>query len=87
MVKVASDREAIDILAANVRRLMKDRARPITQQALEAASGVPQPTISRILNAQGGPSVCSLLRIADALGVSLDSLFKEQKSRIPEMAS
>ena len=82
---MVTDKRAIHLLAVNTKRHMKDRRLPLTQQALSKASGVSQATISGILNERSDPSVCSLLRIADALDITLDALFKEEKSRIPEL--
>ena len=81
---MVTDRDAIRTLARNIRRLMEDRRVPLTQQALAKAAGIQQSAVSRILNAHNDPSVCVVLRIADALGVPMDMLFREQSARILE---
>ena len=46
----------------------------LTQPQLAARSGVPQPTISRLEAGKYKPQHGTLLRLARALGVSLDAL-------------
>ncbi|MGA3155860.1 MAG: helix-turn-helix transcriptional regulator [Streptosporangiaceae bacterium] len=66
------DTERIANLAENLRAAMHRFG--WTQQKLEAESGVPQPIISRILNAKGEPGVITVWRLAEALQTSLDKL-------------
>ena len=46
------DPETVQIIAANLRRLMDDRAKPFTQQSLAKAAHVQQSAVCRILNAK-----------------------------------
>jgi len=50
------------------------REKDWTQQQLEAASGVPQPTISKIIRGKRDPSVSIVSRLAKALTKTIDEL-------------
>lgn len=82
---MVTDHDALSNLAENLQRMME--ARQLTQHGLARLSGVQQVTISRIFRAQNDPSVCTVLKIADSLGVSLDALFRKSVERIPQEAS
>ena len=72
---MVTDKDRMENLAANLRRLMELRPpEGMTQKQLEAASGVPQETISRCLNAKSDPAVSVVARLADALDTSIDRL-------------
>lgn len=55
-----------------VRALLEARRKNhMTQQDLATASGIPQANISRLENGNANPSIRTLHRIADALGMRL----------------
>ena len=66
------DSAQVKVLAENLRYWMRRLA--CSQELLEAESGVPQATISRILNAKSNPAVTQVWRLAKALGISLELL-------------
>jgi transcriptional regulator with XRE-family HTH domain len=80
-MEVIHDPENVAILADNLRREMRNREKPLTQQQLAAAAGVQQSAISRILNAQNEPSLWIVLRLAEALGVTTDTLLRRRQSK------
>lgn len=61
------------VIADNLARLMATEPR-ISQTELAERSGVPQPTISRILSAKSSGTIDTLLALANALGVPLSEL-------------
>ena len=73
------DPETVQIIAANLRRLMDDRAKPFTQQSLAKAAHVQQSAVCRILNAKNEPSICILLRICKALRCNFNRSEKSPK--------
>lgn len=68
-------RQAITVVAKNVNRIMAERE--IGVRELARASENDGMTVSRLVNRHGLPSADALKRIADALGVQIDELFKE----------
>ena len=61
--------------------------RDLTQQALADAAGLPQPTVARIESGARVGTVAQMRRLADALGISLDTLVAtlgEERSTAPE---
>lgn len=66
------DADQIRNLAANLEAAME--LRDMSQETLERLSGVPQATISRILNAKSNPAVTHVVRLARALRTSVDVL-------------
>jgi XRE family transcriptional regulator, regulator of sulfur utilization len=65
--------EAIaNYLASNLRSLRE--ARGWSQQQLADASGVPRPTVAHLESGEGNPTLSVLVRVATALGVSLEHL-------------
>ena len=81
------DPETVQIIAANLRRLMDDRAKPFTQQSLAKAAHVQQSAVCRILNAKNEPSICILLRICKALRCNLLELLRKEPEEILQECS
>ena len=69
---MVTDKERVANLAANIRRMMVRNE--LSQQKLAALSGVPQVTISRVLNARNDPAVSVVSRLAEAFDTSVDKL-------------
>lgn len=70
------DSELMHRLAVNLHRLMKERG--VTQKQVEAASGIPQPDISRLLNEKHSDVyLATVWCLAKALEVSVDELAAE----------
>lgn len=70
--------DAEDIaLAAIIRGIMVTRPEPIRQVDLEAKTGIPQTTLSRLLRPRGVMTVPQLRAIARALGVDMGELLTE----------
>jgi transcriptional regulator with XRE-family HTH domain len=79
-------------LGDNIRTIRK--AKGVTISDLSSITGVSRSTITDIENDKGrGPTITTLKKIADALGVSVDDFFKEEaalsieeneKNAIPE---
>jgi transcriptional regulator with XRE-family HTH domain len=63
-----------DNLATNLRSLRE--ARGWSQQQLADNSGVPRPTIAHLESGEGNPTLSVLVRVATALGVSLEHLVR-----------
>lgn len=59
-------------LAANLKRLREGRG--LSQASLSEESGVPRPTIAHLESGQANPTLSVVLRVAQALGVSVDAL-------------
>ncbi len=62
------------VLARNILRLRVQRG--MSQVALATAAGISQPRIAEIENARANPQLESLERLAAALNVPMESLFK-----------
>ena len=69
---MVTDQDEMQNLAANIRLAMEEKH--WSQLDLKRASGVPQPTISGILNKKNDPSVSVVSRLAKALSTSIDNL-------------
>ena len=82
---MVTDKDRVANLATNLRRLMVRNG--LSQQKLAAASGVPQVTISRLLNARNDPAVSVVSRLADALDTSVDKLLSEPPEKNLQNAS
>jgi XRE family transcriptional regulator, regulator of sulfur utilization len=63
-----------DYLATNLRGLRE--ARGWSQQQLADNSGVPRPTVAHLESGEGNPTLSVLVRVATALGVSLEHLVR-----------
>jgi transcriptional regulator with XRE-family HTH domain len=74
-MKVITDKTKLENLAENLRRAMV-RSK-WSQEQLEAMSGVPQATISFVLNAKVDPRISAVSKLADALDTSIDKLLSE----------
>jgi len=59
-------------LATNLRRLRDERG--CTQQQLSELSGVPRATLAHLESGEGNPTLSVLVRVANALGASLEQL-------------
>lgn len=79
------DEQQVQWLAENLKKAM--RRQRMSQETLEAESGVTQGTISRILNARMNPSVTIVWRLAAALETSIDILLTTPREKIPANAS
>ena len=60
------------MLAANLRRLRERRK--LTQQDLAERSGVPRPTLAHLESGEANPTLSVLVRVAEALGTSIEEL-------------
>ena len=60
------------LLAANLRRLRERRK--LTQQDLAERSGVPRPTLAHLESGEANPTLSVLVRVAEALGTSIEEL-------------
>jgi transcriptional regulator with XRE-family HTH domain len=63
-----------DYLATNLRNLRESRG--WSQQQLADNSGVPRPTLAHLESGEGNPTLNVLVRVATALGVSLEHLVR-----------
>lgn len=63
-----------DYLATNLRGLREGRG--WSQQQLADSSGVPRPTIAHLESGSGNPTLFVLVRVATALGVSIEHLVR-----------
>lgn len=59
-------------LAGNIKRLREQAG--LSQKALAEQSGVPRPTIAHLESGQANPTLNVVLRVASALGVTVDGL-------------
>ncbi|MDX2055927.1 MAG: XRE family transcriptional regulator [Polyangiaceae bacterium] len=59
-------------LAVNLKRLRETRG--LSQQALAELSGVPRPTVAHLESGNANPTVLVLMRVCQAVGVSMDQL-------------
>lgn len=57
-------------------------ARDISQSDLADALGVDQPAVSRLLAGERGLAAAELATVADVLGVSVDSLLREDEESV-----
>jgi XRE family transcriptional regulator, regulator of sulfur utilization len=64
---------ASEMLARNMRVLRA--ARRLSQEKLALAAGISQAQVSAIERGKGNPTIASLQRIADVLGVEMAALF------------
>ena len=70
-------------LAALVRSIMARRTPEVTKASLARATGIPQATISKLVNAKTSMAVWQLRKIADALSVDSAKLM-ERAQRIAD---
>lgn len=77
-IAVMTKRPIREILADNVRRLMRERPALDTQPKLAAKAGMSQSSINRLLAGQTDALLVSVLDLAKALGVSVNDLIEEQ---------
>ncbi|MDR3386908.1 MAG: helix-turn-helix transcriptional regulator [Rudaea sp.] len=69
-----------EILAENVRRLMRERPALDTQPKLAAKAGMSQSSINRLLSGQTDALLVSVLDLAKAFGVSVNELIEEPQA-------
>lgn len=62
------------IIAAQLQTVMNRGDKPLSQAELARQSGIPQPTISRILKGEANTQVETLWSLANTLGVTLNDL-------------
>ncbi len=74
---VITKRQAITVVGRNVKRIMDEKGMGVRE--LARASENDGMTVSRLINRHGLPSADALKRIADALAVPIDELFKADK--------
>lgn len=60
------------LLAGNLKRLREEAG--LSQKALADQSGVPRPTIAHLESGQANPTLTVTLKVATALGVTVDGL-------------
>lgn len=70
------DRTPIDVLVANRLRSLRTEKK-LTLQQLAAQTGIAPSFLSRVENYKASPPLASLSRLADALGVEIDTLFRQ----------
>lgn len=75
---ILTDEDAKTIIAENVSRLMAERG--LKQKDVAVAAGENEMAISRVVRAIHVPSAAMLANIADALGVTTDSLLTKPKN-------
>jgi ribosome-binding protein aMBF1 (putative translation factor) len=75
MQTVISEQRAKLNISENLQRLMK--AGSITQMQLAAKAAISQPFVHKMLHAKILPNAAALRNVADALGVSTDSLLDD----------
>jgi len=68
-----------DQIGKSIKRLRLDRQ--LTQQDLAYSAGITKSYLSKIENSDSSPPVSTLINLAKALGVKLDSFFNEQESQ------
>jgi transcriptional regulator with XRE-family HTH domain len=71
-------------LARNLKQLREMRG--WSQQQFAEFSGVPRPTIANLESGEGNPTLNVLLRIASALGASLERLISDTEIRLERVA-
>lgn len=76
---MSSDDRTAQHLAANLRRMRELRG--WSQQQLADNSGVPRPTIANLESGDGNPTLSVMLRIAQALGASIEQLISDVHQR------
>jgi transcriptional regulator with XRE-family HTH domain len=79
-METLKDQEQIENLAENLAAVM--HRQKMSQEQLEAESGVDQAAISRMLNAKGNPAVTKVWRVAVALETSMDRLLSQPAKKI-----
>ena len=84
-MNVVTDKERLTYLGENLRRAM--RLHKMSQEQLEADSGVSQATISEVLNAKHDPSICAVWRLAQVLETSVDRLLSAPPKKILEKSA
>lgn len=72
--------EAARRLATNLRRLRTQRR--LSQQSLAELSGVPRPTVALLESGAANPTLSVLMRVAAALGVTLEALVGHPPGRV-----
>jgi len=68
-------------IGKRIRKLRLERK--LTQSALAQASGLTKGYVSKIENSKSSPPVSTLIVLAEALGVTMDTIFSEEGPRPP----
>lgn len=76
-MSTVTDEVAMAVLAQNLKAALD--ARDMSQRELSRSTGDPIMTINDIVNAKSLPRIGVVVRIADALGLSIDELFEARK--------
>ena len=84
------DNPAAAHLAKNIKQLRE--ARQITQDQLARLAGIPRPTVANLESGQANPTLAVLVKLAQAMQVSVESLISSPRSttqvyRASELAS
>lgn len=72
---MVTDAEAKSIIAGNIDRLLDEQGH--SRYWLSKQTGDDQAKISHVMSQKSMPSAGFLIRVAEALGVSLDEIMKE----------
>lgn len=73
LTNLAAKRDPVDDLTINLRRVMAEKN--ITEAELARKTGIPQPTLHKILSGKtGDPRASTLKSLADFFGVTIDAL-------------
>ena len=72
-------------LARNLLNLR--HVRKLTQEALAKSASVPRSTIANLESGGGNPSLAVLLKVAGALGVSIDELLASPRAKVRKWAA
>ena len=75
VARESGNRTPIDVLVANRLRSLRVEKK-LTLQQLAAQTGIAPSFLSRVENYKASPPLASLSRLADALGVKIDTLFR-----------
>jgi transcriptional regulator with XRE-family HTH domain len=72
-------------LARNLLNLRQ--VRKLTQEALAKSAGVPRSTVANLESGAGNPSLGVLLKVAGALGASIDELLASPRAKVRKWAA
>ncbi len=61
--------------------------RSLTQEALAKSAGVPRSTIANLESGDGNPSLAVLVKVAGALGASIDELLASPRAKVRQWAA
>lgn len=72
LVRYSKEKHALGLRIASLRM-----GRNLSQRGLAASLGLDRPTLNSIESGNGNPTIETLCRIAEGLGVELGELFRE----------